>query len=81
MTTHHAYYYQIELDGHLPPQWTDWFNQLTITHPTPNRTQLTGPLDQPALHGLLRQIRDLGLPLLAVNITPSPTTHHPLIDT
>jgi hypothetical protein len=60
--------YQIRLQGHLNPQWTEWFEGLTITLEDNGDTRLTGPVvDQAALHGLLRKVRDLGLPLLSVN--------------
>ena len=59
--------YQIRIKGHLGPQWTDWFGGLTITLEDNGGTLLTGPVvDQAALHGLLRRVRDLGLPLLSV---------------
>ena len=59
--------YQIRLKGHLVPQWTHWFEGLTITLEDNGDTVLTGPVaDQAALHGLLRKVRDLGLPLLEV---------------
>ena len=59
--------YQIRLRGHLGPQWADWFGGLAITLEANGDTLLTGPVpDQAALHGLLRKVRDLGLPLLAV---------------
>ena len=59
--------YQIRVKGHLGPQWTDWFEGLTITLEENGDTLLTGPVvDQSALHGLLRKVRDLGLPLLSV---------------
>jgi hypothetical protein len=59
--------YQIRIKGHLGRQWTDWFGGLTITLEDSGHTLLTGPVvDQAALHGLLRKVRDLGLPLLAV---------------
>lgn len=62
-----AVVYQIRIKGHLGPQWTDWFGGLTITLEDSGNTLLTGPVvDQAALHGLLRKVRDLGLPLLAV---------------
>jgi hypothetical protein len=60
--------YQIRLKGHLGPQWTDWFEDLTLTLEDNGETLLTGPLvDQAALYSLLRKVRDLGLPLLSVN--------------
>ena len=59
--------YQIRLRGHLGQQWSDWFEGLSITLEENGDTLLTGPVvDQGALHGLLRKVRDLGLPLLAV---------------
>jgi hypothetical protein len=59
--------YQIRIKGHLGPQWTDWFGGLTITLEDNGETLLTGPVvDQAALHGVLRKVRDLGLPLLSV---------------
>ena len=59
--------YQIRIHGHLGRQWADWFGGLTITPAGDGDTLLTGPVvDQAALHGLLRRVRDLGLPLLSV---------------
>ena len=59
--------YQIRVKGQLGPHWTDWFGGLTITPEANGDTLLTGPVvDQAALHGLLRRVRDLGLPLLSV---------------
>jgi len=60
--------YQIRLKGHLGSQWTDWFGGLTVTLEDNGVTLLTGPvIDQAALHGLLKKVRDLGMPLLSVN--------------
>ena len=60
--------YQIRIKGHLGHQWTDWFEGLTITLEENGDTLLTGPvIDDAALHGLLKKVRDLGMPLLAVN--------------
>jgi len=60
-------HYQIRVKGHLNCQWTDWFEGLTITLEDDGNTLLTGPvIDQARLHGLLRKVRDLGLPLLSV---------------
>jgi hypothetical protein len=62
--------YQIRLVGHLGEQWADWFDGLTITLDNNGQTLLTGPVvDQAALHGLLRKVRDLGMPLLSVVCT------------
>ena len=59
--------YQVRLKGHLDDQWNDWFEGLAITLEKNGETILTGPLvDQAALHGLLKKIRDLGLPLISV---------------
>ena len=67
--------YQIRLQGHLGPQWTAWFEGLTVVREENSETLLTGPVaDQAALHGLLRKVRDLGMPLLSVNfVKPSQT--------
>ncbi len=64
--------YQIRIKGHLGPQWTDWFGDLTITLEDNGDTLLTGPVvDQAALHGLLRKVRDLGMPLIsAIRVKP-----------
>jgi hypothetical protein len=60
--------YQIRVEGHLGGQWTDWFGGLSITLEDNGDTLLSGPVvDQAALHGLLRKVRDLGMPLLSVN--------------
>ncbi len=60
--------YQIRLQGHLGPEWAAWFGGLTVTLEEQGVTLLTGPVaDQAAFHGLLKKVRDLGLPLLLVN--------------
>lgn len=68
--------YQIRLKGHLGRQWADWFGGLTITLEDNGETLLTGPvIDQAALYGLLKKVRDLGMPLLSVNrVGPGPST-------
>jgi hypothetical protein len=59
--------YEIRLKGHLDAKWADWFDGLTITREDNGETLLRGPVvDQAALHGVLRKVRDLGLPLLSV---------------
>jgi hypothetical protein len=63
-----AMIYQIRIDGQLDRQWTDWFEGLTITQEADGKTVLTGHVvDQSALHGLLKKVRDLGMPLISVN--------------
>jgi hypothetical protein len=60
--------YEIRLRGHLEDRWVNWFYGLTITLEEGGDTLLSGPVaDQAALHGLLKKVRDLGLPLLSVN--------------
>jgi hypothetical protein len=60
--------YRLRLRGHLGEQWTDWFEGLSITLEESGERLLTGPvIDQAALHGLLKKVRDLGMPLLSVN--------------
>jgi hypothetical protein len=60
--------YQIRIKGHLGSQWTGWFEGLTITLEEDGDTLLTGPvIDQAALHGLIKKVRDLGLPLVSVS--------------
>ena len=62
--------YEIRLKGHLDPRWAGWFEGLTITLEDNGETRLIGPVvDQAALHGLLRQVRDLGIPLISVTQT------------
>jgi hypothetical protein len=64
--------YQIRIKGHLDRRWTDWFEGMTITLEENGDTLLTGPVvDQAALHGLLRKVRDLGMPLIsAIRVEP-----------
>jgi hypothetical protein len=64
--------YQIRIEGHLGPKWTAWFGDASITLEEGGETILTGPVvDQAALHGLLRKIRDLGMPLIsAIRVKP-----------
>lgn len=63
-----AKYYEIRLKGHLEPRWAKWFDGLDITLEDNGDTLLRGPVaDQAALHGLLKKVRDVGLPLLSVN--------------
>ena len=64
--------YEIRLKGYLDERWADWFEGLTITREDNGETRLTGPVaDQAALHGLLKKVRDLGMPLISVvNVEP-----------
>lgn len=63
-----AHYYEIRLKGHLEARWAKWFDGLTITLEEDGDTLLSGVVaDQAALHGLLKKVRDVGLPLLSVN--------------
>lgn len=60
--------YQIKLKGQLDAQWTGWFGDLTVAMTEDGDTLLSGPVaDQAALHGLLRKVRDIGIPLVSVN--------------
>jgi len=60
--------YQIRIEGHLGLLWTDWFEGLTVTLEDNGDTLLTGPMvDQAALYGLLKKVRDLGMHLVSVN--------------
>jgi hypothetical protein len=59
--------YQIRVKGNLEPQWSEWFDSLTLTQPVEGQTLLVGSVaDQPALYGILTKILNLGLPLLSV---------------
>ncbi len=64
--------YEIRLKGYLPTYWSDWFDDMDVTHDDEGNTRLTGPIaDQAALHGVLNKIRDLGLVLLSVRALSS----------
>jgi hypothetical protein len=61
-------FYEIRVRGRLGPEWSAWFDGLTISHQPQGETVLSGPVpDQAALHGILIKIRDLGLPLVSVH--------------
>ena len=64
---------ELRIKGHLNNRWTDWLEGLTIAREDNGETLLTGPVvDQAALHGLLRKVRDVGMPLLSVTrVRPS----------
>lgn len=72
----HAQFYEIRLKGHLDAQWATWFEGLTVTLEENGETLLSGCVaDQAALHGLLKKVRDLGMPLVSVNRFPFKETH------
>ena len=61
---------EVRVKGQLDEHWSDWFDDLTVAHTGQNETVLTGPIvDQAALHGLLAKLRDLGLPIVSVNLS------------
>jgi hypothetical protein len=65
---HQPMIYQIRVRSHLSSDWSDWFEGMTITCEEDGNMLLTGPVaDQAALHGLLKKVRDLGMPLVSVN--------------
>ncbi len=60
--------YEIRIKGHVDCRWADWFGGLAITLEANGETLLTGPLpDQAALYGVLKKVRDLGMPLVSLN--------------
>jgi hypothetical protein len=66
--------YEIRVKGHLADRWAAWFDGMTLTRRADGTTVLDGPVaDQPALHGLLRKVSDLGVPLVSVTPIPTPT--------
>jgi hypothetical protein len=74
--TSNAQYYEIRLKGHLEARWVKWFDGLDIRLEDNGDTLLTGPVtDQAALHGLLKKVRDLGMPLVSVS-----TVEHGQVD-
>lgn len=59
--------YEIVIRGRLRPEWSSWFNDMTIDSTENGDTILTGPVrDQAALHGILNRIRDLNLTLIEI---------------
>jgi len=64
---HEPGFYEIRITGHLDDRRAGWFGDLTVTREDNGDTVLTGPVvDQAALYGLLRKVRDLGMPLISV---------------
>jgi hypothetical protein len=60
--------YQIRIEGYLRAEWAEWFEGLSVSQEPDGTTLLSGPvIDQAALYGLLKKVRDLGLPLISVN--------------
>lgn len=74
--------YEIRIAGHVNPRWSERFDGLHLTHAADGTTTIHGPVvDQAALHGLLRSVRDLGLPLISVRrVEPDPTDAVPPTD-
>lgn len=68
--------YEIRIKGHLSDRWADWFEGMAITTEPDGHTLLTGPIrDDAALHGLLKRVRDIGMPLISVNRIKSDCNH------
>ena len=63
---HESGLYEIRIKGHLEHRWAAWFEGLTVTALDNGETLLTGSVDQAALHGVLKKVRDLGVPLISV---------------
>ncbi|MGO4689161.1 hypothetical protein [Glaciibacter sp. 2TAF33] len=80
-------WYEVRLEGHLDPRWTEWFDVLSLSAESDGTTVLRSRVtDQAALHGLLQKVRDLGLPLVSVSqidvtqIDPDLPTAHETIN-
>jgi hypothetical protein len=66
--------YEIRIRGHLEPRWEPWFDGLTLTQEPDGTTVIRGEVaDQAALHGLIQKVRDIGLPLVSVTSTTTPS--------
>ena len=67
--------YEIRIDGHLDDRWSAWFDGLRLTHEPDGTTVIRCPaIDQATLHGLLRRVRDVGLPIVSVTRSSHPST-------
>jgi len=66
--------YEIRVEGRLGSRWAAWFDGMTLTPGSDGTTTIHGPVvDQAALHGLLRKLRDVGLPLVSLTqVQPDP---------
>jgi hypothetical protein len=70
--------YVVRLGGQLDPGWSEWFGGFAVLIDADGNTSLTGPvIDQAALHGLLRRVGDLGVPLISVFILDDDAPDHP----
>ena len=70
---HEARRYELRVQGHLDGRWAAWFEGLSLTQMSDGTTVIHGTVvDQPALHGLLQKLRDLGLPIVSVTQTDQP---------
>jgi len=71
--------YEIRVGGRLESRWAAWFDGMTLASASDGTTTISGPvLDQAALHGLLRKLRDVGLPLVSLTQLPPVQAAPPL---
>lgn len=71
-------WFEIRVTGHLAHRWAAFFDGMTLTPQADGTTVISGPVaDQSALHGLLRRLSDLGLPLVAVTSAAGPGPAEP----
>jgi hypothetical protein len=66
--------YEIRVKGHLDARWAAWFDGFALTSASDGSTVLAGRTDQAGLHGVLRKLGDLGLPLVSVTPADEPPT-------
>ena len=65
---------EIRIDGHLDKTWSEWLAGFTLTHTEEGETILTGEIrEQAALYGLFAKLRDLGVVLISINLSPNKT--------